>query len=831
MINYVLLRQHFDALAALDLEAQEHELTTLSLKDAELAKELRELLHPQAAHPGTGEMLVGLQKDFEHNDAAYWLGKKIGSFQIRRLLGTGGMAQVFLAERTQGDVCQSVALKLNHYLAHIGRQRFLAESKILAALKHANIAHFIESGLSDEGISYVAMEYVDGKDITEYARLHQLSVIDRLKLIQQVLSAVSYAHQHLIVHRDIKPDNVYVDHAGNVKLLDFGIAKLIGENQSVTASADRSYTRLYAAPEQITGDAAGVHTDIYAVAQLCYELLTGAPPFQSYANAPGQLESAIMAIPPAALETARKSQSSSLLATMARSRVAELDSILQFALRKERESRYGSADKFAEDLTAFIESRPVKAKASTGFYRVSKFIARHRAASVVATVSTLLLLLSATSIVLQNKTIRAERDRAEATLKVFNEAIAASDPAGQEAGRNSIRDVLAHALDSAALLKRQQPNTYLSIASNIGQMQYDIGEYEEAYQTAESLLALAQESSQRRFAYGLLFRAMMSTSRNIEALKKYEEIAAQGFANDPTILTSYAQLQRTQGNPLLAKQLLERALANSTKTALDYQWTWAALQLANTYRALDDPKKAVEILDMAVENLKELFPADHTYIIRARLHRAHQLRIMKLFEPAKAEGVALIATATSKFGVNSAFYGRSCASYASTLVEAGLYSEALPYFEKALTAYEQSLGLLSRNTIEARFNLAQFESYLFRKPALERFEQSVRDAERAQFFRLALFFRSNYADQLSRQEHYARAFQVLFEGLRIEHVNNSPEEDKREIARQGLELLQKGACGAPVATWSAGCEISQDCKAITEICDLKASKELIGYFN
>lgn len=262
MIDYAVLRQHFDALAALELEAQERQLMTLASSDAALAKELRALLKAQSAQPGTGDMVAALQEDLELSDTSRWLGKMIGSFQIRRLLGTGGMAQVFLAERNQGEVRQTVALKLNHYLARIGQQRFLAESKILAVLKHANIAHFIESGLSDEGISYVAMEYVEGKDITDYARHHQLGLVERLKLILQVLSAASYAHQHLIVHRDIKPGNVLVDQAGNVKLLDFGIAKLIDENQSVTASSDRSYTRLYAAPEQITGEAAGVHTDV-----------------------------------------------------------------------------------------------------------------------------------------------------------------------------------------------------------------------------------------------------------------------------------------------------------------------------------------------------------------------------------------------------------------------------------------------------------------------------------------------------------------------------------------------------------------------------------------
>lgn len=742
------------------------------------------------------------------------------------------MAHVFLAKRTQAGVTQTVALKLNYQLAAIGQRRFLAESKILASLKHSNIAHFIEAGLSDEGISYVAMEYVEGKEIVEHARHLKLNLLARLRLILQVLSAASYAHEQLVVHRDIKPSNVLVDASGNVKLLDFGIAKLMGENPAITASVDRSYTRLYAAPEQLTGEQAGVRTDVYAIAQLCYELITNTAPFHSFANAPGQLERAILSVPPVSLVDASKTASANLLlGKLSKARLVELDSILQLALRKESQSRYSSADKFAEDLAAFIESRPIKARASSGFYRFTKFVGRNRAASVFALVSGILLIFSVVSITLQNNAIRSERDRAEAALKVFNEAIAATDPAGNEAGRNSIRDVLARALESAEPLQKVQANTYISIVRNIGQMQYEIGEFEEAYETAELLVGAAQNTEQRKQAYTLLFTAMISTSRELEALKKYDEILALGFSDDPTILVGYAQLLHGQGKHELAKQSLERALVNSDKHAPDYLWTKASLELANAYRALGSLEQAIKILDDTVENTIKVFSADHTFAIRARLFRVTQLRRMKLFARAKAEGVQIIETASRKFGVNSAFYGRTCGSYAATLVDAGQYAEALPYFEKALTAFEQSMGLMSRSTIEARFNLAQFESYLNGKPDLERYEQSVRDAERAQFFRLALFFRSHYADQLSRQNLPERALAALVSGLRTEHLTNTPDADKREIARQGLELLQKGACQVDTRSWSTACSTQDRCTPITEICQLRISEALTTHFN
>ncbi|HLG97359.1 MAG TPA: serine/threonine-protein kinase [Bryobacteraceae bacterium] len=289
-----------------------------------------------------------------YRDAAE--GQVLGRYRVVRLLGRGGMGAVYLAERSDGEVEQQVALKVVHSSTDLPvfQEAFLRERRILASLNHPGIARLLDAGHTDEGQSYLVMEYVDGISIEEYCA--SLSLREILKLFLAVCAAVAYAHRNLIVHRDLKPSNILIDRSGTPKLLDFGIAKILDASDQ-GRTAVRLLTPEYASPEQMRGEAHSTATDIYSLGAVLYKLLTGSAP-----NAPDS-EAHPAVIPP-------PSRSKPGIPT-------DIDFIVQKALRREPEERYATADALAEDLGAFLENRPVRARAGNAWYLARKFLRRY----------------------------------------------------------------------------------------------------------------------------------------------------------------------------------------------------------------------------------------------------------------------------------------------------------------------------------------------------------------------------------------------------------------------------------------------------------------------
>ena len=220
------------------------------------------------------------------------VGQRIGAYRLLRLVGEGGMGSVYLAERDDGDFQQRAALKLIRadFLNDEARARFLRERRILAQLTHPHIAQLHDGGVAANGTPYFTLEYVEGEPITKYCDARKLVIRDRLRLVLQVCAAVAYAHRNLIVHRDLKPSNIFVTNDGEVKLLDFGIAKLLDADtaQGQTATQSRMMTPEYAAPEQVLGEPITTATDVYAIGVLLYELLCGRLPYARACGMPGR---------------------------------------------------------------------------------------------------------------------------------------------------------------------------------------------------------------------------------------------------------------------------------------------------------------------------------------------------------------------------------------------------------------------------------------------------------------------------------------------------------------------------------------------------------------
>ncbi len=302
-----------------------------------------------------------------------------GHYQLIRLLGRGGMGAVYLAERRDGEIQQKVAIKLLRADAArpAWRDRFLTERQLLAYLNHPSIVHLLDAGHTADGRPYLVMEYIDGTAIDEYAA--QLELHARLKLFLLVCDGLSHAHRHLIIHRDLKPSNILVDSSGHPKLLDFGIAKLLDATDQ-TRTVEHLLTPSYASPEQIRGDIQSTATDIYSLGAVLCKLVTGRSPHESLSGAaPGKrtVTGATVIGAPGAVnpEIPR-----------------DIDYILRKALRDEPSERYASVDAFADDIRAFLEARPVRARSDDAWYRIGKFVERHRLA-LTATIITLVGLL------------------------------------------------------------------------------------------------------------------------------------------------------------------------------------------------------------------------------------------------------------------------------------------------------------------------------------------------------------------------------------------------------------------------------------------------------
>ncbi|GAB5520053.1 MAG: hypothetical protein RhofKO_23040 [Rhodothermales bacterium] len=463
-------RAEFLFVEALDLapERRAHFLRAACDGDTALFDEVTSLLE---AHDGAATFFSGLegrvQEAAQHFDPNRVPPEAIGGYRVVRELGQGGMGAVYLGER-EGPYQQQVAIKLLRRGADTASMvaRFKLEGQILATLNHPGIARLYEGGLHEDGRPYLVMEYVEGQPIDAYISDQKLSLDDRIALFIEVCEAVHFAHRNLVVHRDLKPSNILVTAEGQVKLLDFGIAKLL--DQSPVRSTEETLltqtgvwlmTPEYAAPEQATGDAITTSTDVYALGVLCYEVLAGQRPYEIDKSTTAlKIAEAVQLTRPqppsrAALGTAAEASARALVRLKKRL-AGDLDTICLKALRKEPERRYTTAQAFADDLRRYLDGLPVEARRDAVGYRVRKFIMRHRWA-VGAGVAILLSLMGGLGMTIR-QTARAEaalareqqaRQRSEAVEAFLADILTASDPAVNLGADPRASELLADAVE------------------------------------------------------------------------------------------------------------------------------------------------------------------------------------------------------------------------------------------------------------------------------------------------------------------------------------------------------------------------------------------------
>lgn len=430
------LEAALDRLLGLPAERQAAALSRIAQREPALAGELRSLLAQVGGEDALLDrpaLALRAEADIDaaqpQADAPLSAGTSaalcVGPYRLLKRIGCGGMSEVFCAERGDGAFAQRVALKRLNRDDHGARERFRSECAALARLEHPGIARLIDAGLADDGRPYLVMELVDGAPITEWCRQHRSDLDERLRLFAEVCAAVAHAHRQRVIHRDLKPANVLVCADGRVRLLDFGVAKLL-DRMDAPITRNIPLTPGYAAPEQITGGAISAATDVHALGLLLHELLTGAPARQ-LAELPllTALDKVLRDAPPLASRHAAAQPRPPIRAGQLR---GDLDAIIAKALRRAPEHRYDSVTALAQDLARSRRRQPVRAREGARLYALGRFLSRFRLPLASAVIAASALLGSLFAIAVETRLAHEQAAQAEAARDLLMR-IGAATPA------------------------------------------------------------------------------------------------------------------------------------------------------------------------------------------------------------------------------------------------------------------------------------------------------------------------------------------------------------------------------------------------------------------
>lgn len=491
-------------------------------EEAELRREVESLL---AADAAAGDFLALPAADaaleiLQREESTGLEGTRVDRYELVRELGRGGMGVVYLARRADDEYQQEVALKLIKRGMDTDSiiRRFMAERQMLAALKHPNIARLQDGGSTGDGRPFLVMEYVEGEAIDRYCDRLRLTVDARIRLVSTVASAVQYAHQRLIVHRDLKASNILVTADGVPILLDFGTAKLLEPRvpSRVTATRDRWLTPSSASPEQARGEPVTAATDVYALGALLYRLVTGLPPHTLRNDSPGEVLRVLSeesprrpsrrvremeegSRDPGPEERARRR--SATPQGLARRLEGDLDVILSKALEREPGDRYSSVERFQGDLRRYLERRPVEARRPTVVYRASRFLQRRWRLVSVSAAFVALLVSAVVVVVLQGREAALQRDRAEAeraraqeVAGFLEELFDVVDPEEARGDEVSVRELMDRGIRTIRSRFGSRPGVQAALLTSVGKIHRKLSLYDSAEAALEEALDLSRRS-------------------------------------------------------------------------------------------------------------------------------------------------------------------------------------------------------------------------------------------------------------------------------------------------------------------------------------------------
>jgi len=579
-----------------------------------------------------------LAADFsrEHNgNASSMIGQTIGHYKILEIIGHGGMGSVFLAERADDAYDRQVALKLMRRGMDTPTNiaRFKRERHILAQLDHPNIAHLLDGGVTESGLPYLVMDYVEGISVYEYCNRQKLSIKKRLTLFKTVCKAVQHAHQNAIIHRDLKPSNILVTNDGKVKVLDFGIAKMLENNDDMfkTQTGARMLTPGYAAPEQLKNEQITTSTDAYMLGIVLYELLSGTSPLDNEGKNFTEIEELIRnKIPDRPSQayaqlTAREQQEIANNRKTTPSRLTkelqgDLDAIIKKALRKEPETRYYSAEQLLEDLQRRAQNLPIIAHEDTWQYNASKFIERHKTGLSVAVGFLLLIIGFSIFYTLQMREERnkaqLETKKAEAVTSFLTDLIEANYPQNTQGDTVTVKQFLDKGFNKIQKLNKT-PFKQAEIMQVMGYTYRRLGENKKAQKLISKAVPLLksehaplQELAKAYDTSGLILRDLGKPEKAIARFKQAKKMLEDDNSISTAIyaktLRDMAYVELVLGNYEKASPLIKRAIAidkqvngkQSTDLSESYHIYASSLRRQRKFtRALKFQKKSFSILE------------------------------------------------------------------------------------------------------------------------------------------------------------------------------------------------------------------------------------------
>jgi serine/threonine protein kinase/tetratricopeptide (TPR) repeat protein len=652
--QWLQVREVFHAVVELPTEQRSTYLDRVCAAEPSLREEVESLLQNHADAGDLLETPARVEPQLTTEDHDPWLGKNIGPYQTIARIGQGGMGSVYRAVRIDDHYLKQVAIKLvrtglgtGHYL-----RRFKNERQIMASLDHPNIARLLDGGATGDGLPYLVMEYIEGEEIDKYCDSHRLDTLARLKIFRQVCSAVQYAHQNLVVHRDLKPGNILVMADGTPKLLDFGIAKLLDpelffQTLDPVGTVLRAMTPEYASPEQVRGELVTTATDVYSLGVILYRLLTGHHPYWVDGRDPLLLARQISDTEPEKpslvidrVEEVASSGETRLVtperlcelrnerhAILRRRLSGDLDNIVLKALRKEPTRRYVSVEQFSEDIQRYLDGMPVLARSDTFGYRAGKFITRHKA-GVAGTALVFVSLLTGLFFTIREARI-AEAQRARAERRFNDVRKLARDlmldvhdsiqylPGATPARKLIIQDALEY-LDSLAKeasgdlsLQRELAVAYEKVGDVQGwDVRSNLGDTAGALQSFRKSLAIRQALAHARpqdpqarsdlaEGYMKVGDVLLQMGDRIEALKNIDqalEIRKQLSAAAP-------QDKEAQLNLAIAYDGIANALAEDNNLELSLANTRQSLAIFESLLA-GDPGNSRYRRDVSLEHKK-----------------------------------------------------------------------------------------------------------------------------------------------------------------------------------------------------------------------------------
>jgi eukaryotic-like serine/threonine-protein kinase len=797
----VITRNRWHALGsyldrALDLQPAERGAWVASIRamNPDLADDLQALLDDEDAIGREG-FLDSAVTDRPDVSLA---GHPVGAYTLISPIGRGGMGTVWLAERSDGRFVGTVAIKLLN-LGLIGREaeaRFRREGSILARLRHPHIAHLVDAGVSTMNQPYLVLEHVEGTHIDEYCDQHALGLEARVRLFLDVLDAVAHAHANLIVHRDIKPSNVLVSTDGDVKLLDFGIAKLLdAENESAAMTVDGGppLTPAYAAPEQVAGGPVTTATDVFALGVLLYVLLGGPRPTAVRGGSAAELFDA---------DSPRLSD----LAPHGKALRGDLDNIVAKALKKTPGERYPSVSAFAEDLRRHLRHETVSARPDAFSYRTAKFVRRH-AAAVAATAGMVVLIASLVGF--YTARLGSERDRArlqaEKSARVselMTSLLTASDPYATRDREPTVRNILDAGAERVAKELRDQPPLKAEMMTVIGRVYQRLGLFEKAVPLLEEAVAIGRAGREEtvQLAQSLNDLGVLRRERGdlADATSMLEDALAirrtrLGRENKDVAITlvELGRAYEDRGMDVRAETLFREALEIREKIFGDAHRETATSKsaLALVLWRRGNIADAEPLFRQSLATSRAVLSEDHPNVSSGLNNLG--LVLLDKDDLAGAEPMfrESLAIKRKQLGDNHPSLGPTLSNLAAVLREQGKLDEARLLLEEALAVTRRSLGdghqsIAGFEVNLARVQLAQGDPVAAEnllRDALSRQERtSARDD-----WRLAMT-RSILGASLLDQGDYRAAEPLLIEASRV--LKNVPGRQGREAAATRLRL-------------------------------------------